>query len=198
MMLDTICPSPEALAAFARTGTSTGVATHLENGCPSCGREIVELMERNLDGEPVTGEGNDTMPEALWHAIQSAHVDPANLRSARVLHLRRGPAPILSSADGATMKLAAAGGMRGDESGWSAEIPLPEDIRAWLILTSDELRVRATRDDRPIGGLSVQLRRIDGEEILDRVETDARGRARLSLEDRDVIVEIQVPADRAD
>lgn len=198
MMLQAICPSPEALVEFAREGTNTAVASHLEDGCIACGQEVITLMESELDPTPTGTDGGGDLPSDLWEKIETAHVDPAHLTNAKVLHLSLGPTPRLSSADGATFALAAAGGMRGEKTGWSTEIVLPDGVRAWLILTSDELRVRATKADRPVDGLTVLLRKSAEQECIDRVETDARGRARISLEGAEVIVELLAPEGSSD
>ncbi len=191
-----ICPAPEALAAYVHRGpdAAAGVGAHIDQ-CSSCRLEIMELFERVAEPEPREWEPI-SMSEDVWSVLLQEHAQPS---TGRVVRLRLGPTPVFAEERGTPLRQLAVSGLRGgeSESGSSAatELDLDRDSALLLSVRDGILLIRASRKGRAAAGVAVTMSRASNAEVVAVLVTDRRGRARLPLDDIGKVSELEIRVD---
>ncbi len=179
--LPSICPAPEALAAYVHLGPEGAleVGGHIDS-CPRCRREVMVLFDRLAADEP-DAEGSAELDAELWDRLRDEHRNPVR---GRVLRLRLEPMPMFMTPQGEPLPRAAAGGVRGAAGAQAAnmtELDLDHDSTLLVSVRGESLLLRASRARRPAQGVMATISRVSDGARIAVLETDLRGRAKLPI-----------------
>ena len=156
---------------------------------------MIDIFKRFDQFNALEREGaGDTLPAGLWESLHAEHKIP---RPPVVLSLRLHPKPSFfgGEGEGAEIRAAAAGGLRGDkeEEAAVAELTTNGGLRLVFVIVEGMLSVRALRDGAPEQGVRLSLGEMEGEApegsgeaagsqtIALTISTDESGQARVEL-----------------